>query len=100
VSDTLHEDRPAFLRPPFRCFGQKLSYGLWGNERENEGVCQTTTYVSLACVCLYEAFQLVEFLRNFRVIEAFHFLVDGSTGSRDNVQQMAQQSVAIRGVSW
>jgi len=71
----------------------QLSYGFRGNERENEGVCQTSTYV-------YEALQLVEFLSIFCVIEAFNFLVDGSTGSRDSVQQMAQQSDPIRGVSW
>ena len=43
----------------------------------------------------------MEFLSILCVIEAFTFLVvDGSTGSRENVQQMAQQSGAIRGVSW
>ena len=49
---------------------------------------------------LYEALQLAEFLSIIYVIEAFNFWVDGSTDSRYSVQQMAQQSDAIRGVNW
>lgn len=99
MTDALLEDRTAFMRPPCRYFGYKLSYEFRDNERENEGIYQPSTNVSLACVCLYEAFQLVEFLRNSCVIEAFHSLVDGSTCISDNVQPMAQQLNAVRGVS-
>jgi hypothetical protein len=81
-------------------FRKKLSYGFRNNERENEGIYQKSTNVFLACVRLHEACHLVDLLRKFCVIEAFHFLVDGSTCIRDIVLYMAQQSDAVREVSW
>lgn len=79
-----------------------MSFGFRDNEREDKGLYQTSVYVSLASICLYEAFQLVEFfLETYVLLKHFiFFLVDGATFSRDNEQLMAEQSDAFRGVSW